>query len=530
MATQIPFLPGYSTVPKPKTKFNKTHTWDVQNGMPVDMLQDKGEPGSNQNSDPNQASQMMSGTEEMYTTQANLGATTSTMPSWVAYDRKVLRFYAYFKEAVFSSNVENYRVRKCILYYYLEDDSIHIAEPKVENSGLTQGILVKRHRIPTPDNQSFVSINDLKNGQKLNVYGRNFFLYDCDDFTRQFYDETGHNVGEPGRAPLDPFTKKNTVEQTTFKKLMYPEKEFMEARKGKQMGVDIAATQKFLKNDGRVLRFFCVWHDEKMFGESKPYVVHYFLADDTVEVMEVKQANSGRDGFPAMLKRSKLPKRYTEVAPDLSCIGTNASEKVTYYSEVDMKIGGTINVYGRPLLVCGCDDFTRNFYIDNHGMTEADFPLLEFADGAKQVPTITPPPYNGFGTEEDSLGSFLYLRPKVPKIDFQKLMEKDHIILRFLAEFTNPAPEDKNRKFIIAYYMSKDNISIFEKFERNSGFVGGKFLERARIKDPVTGEYYGTKDLFPGKVIELNHFSFKILFPDGFTQAYMDANPAYFTM
>lgn len=36
------------------------------------------------------------------------------------------------------SNIENHRVRKIILYYYLEDGSMHAAEPKQDNSGMPQ--------------------------------------------------------------------------------------------------------------------------------------------------------------------------------------------------------------------------------------------------------------------------------------------------------------------------------------------------------------------------------------------------------
>jgi hypothetical protein len=36
------------------------------------------------------------------------------------------------------SPIETERVRKVILYFYLEDDSIHIAEARTENSGLPQ--------------------------------------------------------------------------------------------------------------------------------------------------------------------------------------------------------------------------------------------------------------------------------------------------------------------------------------------------------------------------------------------------------
>lgn len=53
-------------------------------------------------------------------------------------NKQVLRFYGFFKESVVESNIENHRVRKVILYYYLEDDSMHIAEPRQDNSGIPQ--------------------------------------------------------------------------------------------------------------------------------------------------------------------------------------------------------------------------------------------------------------------------------------------------------------------------------------------------------------------------------------------------------
>jgi EF-hand domain-containing protein 1 len=51
---------------------------------------------------------------------------------------QVLRFYGFFKESVVESNIENHRVRKVALYYYLEDDSMHIGEPRQDNSGIPQ--------------------------------------------------------------------------------------------------------------------------------------------------------------------------------------------------------------------------------------------------------------------------------------------------------------------------------------------------------------------------------------------------------
>lgn len=110
-------------------------------------------------------------------------ATMSRLPAWVAYDRKVLRFFAYFSEPVYASNVETWRVRKCVICYHLEDDSIQITEPRVENSGIPQGVFVKRHRVPKSEFE-YYQVHDLYVGGEIAIYGRIFKIVDCDSFTR----------------------------------------------------------------------------------------------------------------------------------------------------------------------------------------------------------------------------------------------------------------------------------------------------------------------------------------------------------
>ena len=60
-------------------------------------------------------------------------------PAWIKLEKQVLKFWTYFTEEVRSERVEKERLRKCILFYYLEDDSIQLVEPKVGNSGIPQG-------------------------------------------------------------------------------------------------------------------------------------------------------------------------------------------------------------------------------------------------------------------------------------------------------------------------------------------------------------------------------------------------------
>lgn len=55
------------------------------------------------------------------------------IPAHVAFDKKVLLFFGYYKQTVHESADEYYRVRRVKIYYYLEDDAIAVIEPVVQN-------------------------------------------------------------------------------------------------------------------------------------------------------------------------------------------------------------------------------------------------------------------------------------------------------------------------------------------------------------------------------------------------------------
>jgi len=58
----------------------------------------------------------------------------------------------------------------------------------------------------------------------------------------------------------------------------------------------------------QVLRFFCVWDDRAaLYGDRRPYRLHLF-PDGSVEILETRDGNSGRDPFPVFLRRGLLPK------------------------------------------------------------------------------------------------------------------------------------------------------------------------------------------------------------------------------
>lgn len=100
----------------------------------------------------------------------------------------MLRFLGYFKESVVESRLENYRLRKLIIYYFLEDRSIMITEPKQVNSGTPQGAFLKRQVVLKQDGSGLpLSPDDFRVGLDVGICGRAIRVYDCDQYTREFF-------------------------------------------------------------------------------------------------------------------------------------------------------------------------------------------------------------------------------------------------------------------------------------------------------------------------------------------------------
>lgn len=101
-------------------------------------------------------------------------------------------------------------------------------------------------------------------------------------------------------------------------------------------------------------------------------------------------------------------------------------------------------------------------------------------------------------------------------------------ILRFNAKLVSTEPDDESRRFIISFYCGDDTIQVYEVADKNSGRIGGKFMERKKHKSPVTTYYYSEKDFLIGKTVYLGGFKFQLLSADEYTEKYMEDNPDQF--
>lgn len=81
-------------------------------------------------------------------------------------------------------------------------------------------------------------------------------------------------------------------------------------------------------------------------------------------------------------------------------------------------------------------------------------------------------------------------------------------ILRFESKLISTELDDENRKFLISFFCGDDTVQVYEVADKNSGRVGGKFLERKKHNNPVTKDYYTEKDFLIGRTIFLGGYKF----------------------
>ena len=284
-------------------------------------------------------------------------------------------------------------------------------------------------------------------------------------------------------------------------------KEYMEKTLG---GGKVASQKQFLDKDRQVLRFFTEC-------EELPFVVYYFLADDTMEIREVHHPNDGRNPFPKLLKRQKLPYATVMNQPGLSLIGDN------YLTCDEIYPDRPIEAFNRQYYIRGVDAATQAFFRQTYNR--------EFALSGIEPPSVPEPverqvpPYNGFGSEEDSLGYVYNLVMKKPKGDFFKSVDNDKKILRYTARFNTRVPEDVDRRFIISFYLADDSLSVYEPAVRNSGIMEGPFLRRNKYKNvDKNNEFITPTDLPIWGDIKINGYSYHVLSCDEYTQNYLQTH------
>jgi hypothetical protein len=106
------------------------------------------------------------------------------------------------------------------------------------------------------------------------------------------------------------------------------------------------------------------------------------------------------------LRKSKLPKN-----PQFTYCPGLETKKEEYYVPEDLVLGNHIYIFKRKALIYDCDEFTKKWYKEIMGI---DMVPIRMKKNPPNKVFHQIPPWNGYGTEEDSLRNVFELIP-LPK-------------------------------------------------------------------------------------------------------------------
>ncbi|GFT38348.1 EF-hand domain-containing protein 1 [Nephila pilipes] len=518
MNQSLPLLPGYSFRDYTKTSFGYPRTLVYSKGVPVpqpifsastrravELLDIQ-----NKILDREQAAELTYGPKRSPPKAVEL-------PKYLAMDKKVLRFSGYFREETHDWSKEEYRIRPVKVLYYLQDDTMEVIEPKIANSGLLQGTMFKRHAFPHPKGRGRTYLwKDLNLQTDLLVYSVVIHLTDCDQWTKEYLIDAGIELNEPEPIPPDPhqqeklstMPRKEIRARDTFNEKLY----------------------KFLTCDRKVLRFYGMWKDILNDPpEMRRVIVQYYLADDSMEVLEDHVRNCGRDPCKVLIRKQKLPVDRNELSESFPKSYLEIGDQdLTFFKPKDLMTGKDIVIFGKKIFLYDCDEFTRHYYKTHFGVE--DMESIAVAEKPKPIAPRVFPPHTGIGDWEDSLQNCLSLIPKRPKKNILKELHFNGVILRYKAELITPLAYDKERRFTVTFYPNDDTVAINEDAIPNSGFPGGPFLKRNKLSKPDTGlalnpQFYEAKDFHIGAEIPASGKLFKLVDADKFVLHFMEQHP-----
>ncbi|XP_023344770.1 EF-hand domain-containing protein 1 [Eurytemora carolleeae] len=246
-----------------------------------------------------------------------------------------------------------------LICYYLADGSIEVREDPqdfVERKNCKK--FLSRRKLPKTRtgqadhfpsmeaNKDFFSPSDFMIGTTINILNKDFFIFDMDPFTKDFYSEfVGHDKLEaipihplpspslPLQVPPHSGLKIGTFQDSLQNCLkLTPQPPKLQLKKK----LDLA---------GKKLRFELSLVSPHPRDKYRRFILTYHLEDDSISIFENALPNSGlRDG--------RFMERKQVYIPGSASIDKRSPE---IYTLQNMGIGDIIEVHGRKFLIQGAD-------------------------------------------------------------------------------------------------------------------------------------------------------------------------------
>ncbi|XP_050539313.1 EF-hand domain-containing family member C2-like isoform X2 [Daktulosphaira vitifoliae] len=423
---------------------------------------------------------------------------------------KALSFDAYFENMSANSFGCSNKIRKCKIIYFLEDNTIKVIEPIIINSGIPQGCLIKRHAIPLPNSDGqYYHLFDLNVGSTVEFYGKKFIITAADSFTRDFLRNVGVDV--PDNLPMpddDSLMSKQNAHQN-------------------ELGshTDGVVHRRKTNIDG-ILNFKGFWDDRQSAdGVVHSFDIQYYLIDDTMKIVEHEENRK----LKTFLKRQKIPKDYNYIKPPgfcepynlLNVLGVNPLNRWysfdplsnskhsnnAYYKWYDLYIAKEINVYGRNIVLNYCDEFTKQFYLDND---LNNFLSIDSSEAKKETSNVE--------VNNESI-----CNDNIILSTFQSDVDIDYLIFKAKALFQ--PPNDGTNDFIIKYHLRDQSFSVFEM---KGNKAGKKFISKRKLQNVGDNQIPTILNLYAGNEVTIDSYKFLLADVDDRTLKFMMNHPIQF--
>ena len=395
----------------------------------------------------------------------------------------------------------------------------------------------------TKDDGEVVAVRDLAPGNTIRALGRDIHIFDADSFTREYFRRELKLALPPVVPGPDSIRPDQSAQQATGLGFHNGERAVKTSHGVRstdylQRKDDLEKTRRYLQFDGRLLRFVCIdapgtrsspiagdvsenphTGDLELTAPSsvKKFALTFSLSDSSIEirVQKSKHTSANVDNW-LLLKKSRLPRNWKDVRRGLP---------QQLYEPADLRVGSSIDIYGRQFLLVDCDDYSRDFY-RGKGMEQPVLNLI-IDDGPTYVHEI---PKQGdkflpIGGPEDTLAT-VYGQPKISSMT--KVSRTQNRQLRCKIKMLSNNSIDGSRPLQLIYHLNDDSIQIYEVPVRNSGISGGNYLKRGRYINtlPPAGEEprrFVKTDIYLGNVFCINGQDMQITEMDSATLRFCEA-------
>jgi len=304
----------------------------------------------------------------------------------------------------------------------LADDTVEIREMYPLNCGrdnfpifFRKGKLaIGDYKVMGPQAQprprkDFVDGRDWSVGMTITLLTNNrFFLYDADDFTREYFaNELGTELGPRidvtlperavTRAPTPPYTGYGTwddsMSSVTHLIPKPPQKDFV----------------KLFQHEGKILRAKARFANPKAEDVDRVFVISYFMQDDCVSIHEPPQRNLGI-----------VTGRFLEKAVHVNQLTGK------FFTPDDLVPGGSVKVYNHEFHILDVDEYTRKLFENpNHQFNtyDAESVLQKLRESMRQQFPLVRDVFRRFDKNHDGVVSAGEFKECLEKFGFANLPE-----------------------------------------------------------------------------------------------------------